>query len=337
MCVPADTPSGLQWSMKKLILGVTALMLTACAPSVSANLQPSLLEQAPTLDVKVTLNPNMPSRQTFAVIPYTQISDKAQATGITAQHLAFQVRNNMELLGYRYVERPDEADLQVLVDASNPYNTSYVPPSQYTVPVYVPGKSSTYSTYSSGSFSSGSTWGTYTGTGTGTVTVPGYYTSRTYTTSGYTQGYFYPGVTAVIVDRQTQAIQATASGVGTSRNPDLRVSMQNLLYDVFGKMPVAQKPAVPAKSGRMGLSYASWTADGNTYYPLVTGVTKDGPAARAGLAVGDFILSVDGTATINLPVSQIDQLIAADAGTQRTLVINRGTSTKSVQFVMTSP
>ncbi|MBB6017460.1 PDZ domain-containing protein [Deinococcus radiopugnans] len=323
--------------MKKVLLGSVAAALTACAPATSTNFAPAALEQAPSINVQVGLAPTMPKLKTFTVIPLVQITDQAQATGITAQHLAFQARNYMEMLGYSFVNKVEDADLSVLVDASSRYSETYVPPTQYTAPAYVPGTTATYNSNSGGSFNYGgasSGWGTYTGRTSGTVTVPGYYTSRTYVAPGYTRGYHYPAITVLIYDVKTQQQQVSASAVGTSQNPDVRVSMQNLMYETFAKMPLANDPQNVIKSGRIGVSFAPWTADGNNYYPIITAVDKDQPAARAGIVSGDFILSIDGQPTLNKPIADLDVMIAGEANQERTLVINRGTETRTVKLRM---
>lgn len=138
----------------------------------------------------------------------------------------------------------------------------------------------------------------------------------------------------MIYDTKTQKQQVNASGVGTSVNPDVRVSVQNLLFGLFTKVPFASTPERRLKSGRLGVTAVPWTADGNNYYPIVVDVDKDLPADRAGLVAGDFILSIDGQSTLNKPDSEFDRLIAGEAGQERTLTINRGTETKTVKLIM---
>ncbi|WP_192930819.1 PDZ domain-containing protein [Deinococcus sp. AJ005] len=322
--------------MKKILLW-SLMALTACAPTTSANFRSSTLEQEPSVKVEVGLNPTMPNLKTFVVIPLSEFSEDAGAKGITAQHLAFQARNYMELLGYRFIEKKDEADLKLFVDSSNNYSETYIPASQYTVPIYVPSTTARYNSNTNGYFNYNggySGWGTYSGTTSGSVNVPGYYTSQTYSREGYSKGLFYPAVSVIVYDAKTQKEQVIASGVGTSQNSDVRVSAQNLMYRIFAQMPPANFPDNPTKSGQIGFFVVPWTSDGNTYYPIITDVTKDLPAEKAGLRFGDFILTIDGQSTANRPDVEIGVLLAGEAGQEKILVINRGTEVKTVKIMM---
>lgn len=318
------------------LLGLAALALTACAPAATTttNLTPAALEVEPSVKVEVALDTVMKDRQTFTVTPLSQLSDEAQATGITAQHITFQARNYMELLGYRFVESRSEADLEVLVDASSKYSEIYIPPSQYSVPRYVPGNTATASSRSTGTYAGSGGWGSYTGNTTATVTTPGYYTTQTYTTAGYTKGFYYPAITAYIFDTKTNKLQANAVGVGTAKNPDVRVAGQIIFSRIFFQLPPASNPAILPKSGRMGVGFVAYTMDGNTYFPMLTQIDEGLPAARAGLMVSDIILSIDGTNTANKPVSEIEKLITGEAGQERTFVIFRAGQTKTVKLIM---
>lgn len=325
--------------MKKSLFLLLALLVSGCAPQVASNFQSSSLEQAPSVKVEVALAPTMPNLKTFTVIPISEIDKSAQATGITAQHLTFQARNYMEQLGYRFVSNRNDADLAVFIDGSGQYSEVYVPPSQYTVPIYKPGSTSTYQSSSSGNFSYGggtSGWGNYSGTTTGTLTTPGYYTSQTYTRPGYTKGYHYPTVIILVYETKTQIPQVTASAVGTSQNPDLRVSAQNLMYSVFGQMPLANQRQDFFKSGQTGIFFVPWTSDGNNYFPILIDITKDSSASKAGLQKGDFIVSIDGQSTQNKTQYELFQLVAGEAGQKRTLVIARGKETRTITLTMAS-
>ena len=64
-------------------------------------------------------------------------------------------------------------------------------------------------------------------------------------------------------------------------------------------------------------------ADGRTQALLVAGVTPDGPAAAAGLLVGDVLLAFDGHA-VESPEDLMDLLVGDRVGRQATLRVLRG-------------
>lgn len=310
-----------------------AFALTACAPTAT-NFTASALEQAPSMNVQIPLQTSLPKLNTFYVLPYEKLLDPSKEVSIQVEHTAFQVRNYMELLGYKFVSDKKDADIEVIVSASNEYSQTYISPTQYSAPVYVTGQTAQVSTNTSGNFSYTGTqsgYGNYYGNTTATVALPGYYTSATYTLPGRTVGYYYPTISIGLYDTKDSKKLAYISGTGTSKNPDLRVAIQTLLYQGFSQLPLSAVDK-PTKNGKIGIGYAVWTTDGNSYYPILLGVEDGFPAKSAGLMAGDFILSIDGVSLKNFTARQVDEMISADRGVTRKLLVNRGRDTLSVEL-----
>jgi S1-C subfamily serine protease len=64
---------------------------------------------------------------------------------------------------------------------------------------------------------------------------------------------------------------------------------------------------------------------------LVVAVTADSPAARAGLMVGDVLVSFDGH-TVHTPEDLLDLLVAERIGTTVPVAIQRGTTRTEVSI-----
>ena len=59
--------------------------------------------------------------------------------------------------------------------------------------------------------------------------IPGYMTTQSYTRPGYTEGNFFPTSIIRIFDGKTQKQVWLGNGVGSSKNPDARVSCQDVI------------------------------------------------------------------------------------------------------------
>lgn len=72
-------------------------------------------------------------------------------------------------------------------------------------------------------------------------------------------------------------------------------------------------------------------------YPKVTAVAPGMPASKAGLRVGDWILSVDGRSLAGMNTNQVVQAVAGSVGESSRFVINRGGQDYSFSMTRTYP
>ena len=96
-----------------------------------------------------------------------------------------------------------------------------------------------------------------------------------------------------------------------------------------------------ASSVSLGVTYLPLTPRVSAYYDLgvdsgalVTEVTSNSPADKAGVKVGDIILSFNG-ARLEKGVSLLGMMRACPAGNRIVLEVWRGESTRMVEFVHT--
>ncbi|MBK9145092.1 MAG: PDZ domain-containing protein [Candidatus Melainabacteria bacterium] len=89
----------------------------------------------------------------------------------------------------------------------------------------------------------------------------------------------------------------------------------------YSNSPVMEAGDQEAPSGAMGL-VVNWNQMGRL---MVTQVVPGGPAAGAGVAVGDLLLAVDGENVQGLPADQVFRRIIGEAGTTTTLSLQSPT------------
>lgn len=264
--------------------------------------------------------------KTFSVFPFSLLSDKLPSNEIMEKQFLFALRNSLELRGYRFVPLGDHPDLIATMDASAEYKESIVPAQTLLVPRYVPGRTLTTTSSTTGSlnlttlgtYGSEYSWGSYSGLTTSTTYIPGYSTLQTVTRPGYTVGAYYPAVSISIFDGKTLKNVWFGSGAGSSHTSDPRISSQVVITYLMGEFPTIPAARQPLPGVRIGV----FTNDGNAYVPVVLDV-PNGPAKKAGLKQYDMILGIDGRSLINKPFSEALAVLRGEPGTRSILDVLR--------------
>jgi hypothetical protein len=321
----------------KLLL---TLAISACVLAVAGCQNGNDAMQTATAPAKLLIDPiisqysdtsnHIEENTTFTLFPYSAYSENhryAFGNEIVERQMLLQVRNAMEVRGYKYVDYPQNADIIVTISGSCSYDTSYIPPSTRTVPVYVPPSTSTSNTYSYGTANAygtgGSDYGTYSGNSTTSTTTPGHLDTQTYVSPGYTFGHYYPFVDVDVFSNKGAKLTDlwNAKGTGTSDTSDIRVCGQLLLLKMFEKMPTCRSSN---SSAPLGIDFLPFTTDGNNIYPLVQQVASNSPGDKIGVHRADLILKINGTETVNRPYSEVLSMIENAPPTNLTIDVKRG-------------
>jgi len=307
---------------KKVAIFSLVLLVVGCAQRLKPGMM--LVYSQPLVQVEKDPDEDFDKYKNFTVFPTAELDKDSKMNPIIEKQLLFLVRNNLELLGYNYVNTIEEADFYVGVYYSNEYKSVYVPPSSTTIPWYVPGQNQTtyMNLYGSGGWSS---WGT------ATTTTPGYYVPMTYTTPGHYTGAYYPCISASAFDKGTKKVVWSGRATVSTPEKDMRLSGQWLLgHLLLGKentnLPICSGSGErdDSNDGVFGIFPRVITLDGNNFYPIIIGLFCDSPAHKQGLRVYDTITHIDGKSTLNWPRSKTLEAMNKNKGEELVLTIKRG-------------
>lgn len=321
---------------KFLLIGaIIVALLSGCAstPRIT-NLSPAYLYSTPSVSSYKNPEADISDYQTFSVFPQSLISENTKMNEILEKQVLFFLRNELESKGYKFVELNQRPDFLATVRVSSKYETTYVPPQTVTSPRWVPERTITSYSTSSGTLWG---WGNYFGSSTSTIYVPGYMTTETYTRPGYTVGHFYPFAGISIYDGETLERVWLGTGAGASDSADVRVSSQFVIIHILAELPTASTPYdfYPSR-GTLSVNLGIFTIDGNNYIPTITRVVKRSPAQTAGLRQYDMILAVDGVSVVNKSFRDVLDLIEGSPGTTTRLDVWRTGQELSIDVTRTS-
>lgn len=246
--------------------------------------------------IKVDPGKSLSSYSTFAVVP-----NDAEEDTLMQKQILFLAASALEGRGYEHVDLDSGPDLLLTVGFSNEYESSYVPPSAYTIPVYNPGQ--TYTTNTNAYVYS--PYGSLYGTAQTYTTTPGYWSAQTYTSPGYTVGWYFPTVSVSLWDTNSNDQIWSGSNVGSSQMQNLGITAPFVLASIVDRIPLNTKSSVinGLLTESIGtLNFYAWrlSREGSAYYPTVTGVPNGSSAKKAGLKVWDMVIEMSGRSTANI-------------------------------------
>jgi len=332
--------------MRKIsLLLLLALFLSGCATMFSQKLKPGMIwmEIQPLAKYEKDPEVNFSKYKNFSVFPQSEIDKESKNNPIVEKQLLFMLRNRLESLGYNYVADVMGGDFIMGISYSNEYKTQYIPPSSYTIPWHVPGQTQTtflnnYNTFS-GNIGSDYFHGSGSGWGTATTTTPGYYVPMTFSNPGGYVGWYYPCFVVSVFDKNSKKLVWSGSVIGVTSNPDVRLSGQVLLSDLFGRkesnFPVSNDydKKDDSKDGAFGILASPYTIDGNNFYPHIFSVVVDSPAYKQNLKPGDVISKVDGQSTLNWSLPQLLDAMNKSKGESLATTIQRNGNTFDVNLI----
>lgn len=310
-----------------LLMAALLPVVSACAHMRTTNLSPAMLELEPSVQLYEDPAFDATGYQTFSVFSSSLISEKIQLGGVILEkQMLFALRNVFEELGYKFVELDLSPDFLVTLDASAPYKEIYITSQIISIPYWFPSHQLSIHGTTSGLFNyktlggySSYGWGAYGGDPeTTTIYMPRFPARYYYQRPGYAVGAYYPSVSVSVFDRESERNVWAGTGMAAAYNPDVRVSGQHVLRSIVREFPVSKFMVknFPRDSGQPGIEFSIYTIDGNNYFPVITEIVSDLPAARAGLEILDMILAVDGVSTRNKTLAEIFKLVDGDVGTE---------------------
>lgn len=280
------------------------ILLASCAPGVSSGNR-SVIDFAdvePVVQNYLDPEADTSAYKTFTIIPMAGSEFAENRNALEEKQLFSSIVNRLTYSGYKYVPTTNKADFAVFItNYTNNYQTEYVPPESVTVPVWVPGQTITStadaSVYSGGQYGFGSV--------TQKTNMPGYMTTETYTSEGYTTGAFYPAVVLDLYDTRTRTQIYSGRAVWTSNIQDMRVAFPWVANLALSDFPTAQssEACLLPLNRALGAVTLSATVDGNDYYPMIARFQKDHPVRYLGrqkLQTFDAIVNVDGVSLKNV-------------------------------------
>lgn len=336
--------------MKKpyhVVLTSSLLVFVGCLPMRSTQLKPGLMyfKAQPLINCEKDPEAGFDRYRTFTTVPIAETYKQSNMNPIAEKQLLYLVRCNLETLGYTFVAERSKADLAAVVCYSDEYKEQYIPPSSYTIPLYMPGQTQSFN-FSGFTNSYGNAWGNGTNirsnsygaySGSGTVQTPGQYVPMTVTAPGYYEGAFYPCFLIGVGDLKTKKLIWSGTSVCATPEGDIRKSGQVMISRMLlGGQPSNFPPYKDAakwddaKDGAFGLILQPVTENGNDFYPYVYAMFSECPAYRQGIRPFDIITQIDGQSMLNKPSSFYLVVLDKSKGDSVTLTINRGTKTFDV-------
>ncbi|CAM2010902.1 PDZ domain-containing protein [Acanthopleuribacter pedis] len=154
--------------------------------------------------------------------------------------------------------------------------------------------------------------------------TPGYPAAR----AGMLQGDWLLSVDGYSLANLTipQANARLGGGPGVRSTLTMQRGNQKFNLTMVRVAPPRSAPA-PAARGIFGFNYEI-----SGGYVRLTAITPGGPAARAGLAAGDWLLSVDGRNLSGLSLDTAKRALAGQAGQRHNLLMQRGNQKWNVQI-----
>ncbi|MFH1230364.1 MAG: tetratricopeptide repeat protein [Planctomycetota bacterium] len=316
-----------------LMLIIGTLFCGGCQTYINTNLRSTYLLLEP--EVKVYPDPDIDwsKYKTFSVFPYQIINKESRLNPIEEKQVLFYVRNQLECLGYTFVEPNKNPDFLVTANFNCEYQEYYIPPQTIILPRYIPGETITTYTNNSGhinTYGDVNMWGTYHGSSTSTTYIPGTMTTETYTQPGYNIGHYYPHADITIYDSKTFKTIWSANGTGTSNNSDFRISGQRVLSVMLYKLRRGSYSNSDSEFIQgcntiyitCGMFLYIMTTDGINYFPTIT-VTPDSRAKKAGVINDDIIIQINGESTANKSFFEVGKMFGRSKENELNLKIWR--------------
>lgn len=249
-------------------------------------------------------NPEMESRtyRKFTVAPSSKEATGSGMHPLVEKQLLFAVRNELECLGYQYVDNPDQSDFSVSLTYSNEHARGATEETAATATFHD----------SRGGF--------------------GFSQSRGMATK---YGSYCPTLTIVAHGTASNEEIWSGSVLAETPNPEIRLSANQLLPVLLANHFPMEKhigETVDSKGGIFGLCFRILTPNGNDYFPAITGVLVDSLAEEK-LKLYDLITEIDGNSTKNLPYSEIRALLDKDPGERVSLTLMRNGKTSKTTIV----
>ncbi|GEM_PF-2920526 len=201
----------------------------------------------------------------FTIHPLAGSEAAKELNPLLEKQILSIVKEEMEQKGFEYTEDKEKADFVLIMQLSNEFKETYVPPQTTLYPV----------------FSSGHVGGEYFSSSTLVPT----------TQPGYFRGYYYPTISinfidaASFKDNQVKLIWS-AVGANVTSLSDIRYYAPDIIYGIVDRLPF-HKPS--RKSGVHGIHMIPTNGQG----AKIEKIDLMTPASKAGLMLGDVIIEIN--------------------------------------------
>jgi hypothetical protein len=289
-------------------------------------LTPLALEGTPMVTARKDPGFDYTRYTTFSVFPLSLVNQQCMLKDeAAARPLLFMLRNSMEKLGYRFVQLSESPDLLLTIDASsdgghenlpkemNPPNLSagVIPDPRVAAAVASP----TYAAYG---------WGSWPPKPELIAPLPGYPPRGDAPSENRGAKFVFTYVTVAVVDAKTAIEVWTGAGGGISRNLDLAINSQLVLWSVMQQFPSARAPEIlTGLTGVPGLHAEIFTNDGKHYFPSVTAVDSGSPGWRSGINPLDMIVAIDADSTADVSFAKFSERLGGPPDSSITVTVWR--------------
>ena len=325
--------------MRKITVVLLALGLCGCATMQSPMLQSFWIGGQPIFAYEKDSKVDFSAFKSFTVFAQGSLQEGHQIDPLVEKQILFIVRNQFEVLGYRYTDSLEEADFFISAYYSNEYRDIKTQDSKVEIPEDIPGKISARLVESFSDISSltgrdyfhdaKDNWGkplaiepqeeaqpeseqTDEAASPKVAADAGGPEEAGEVKDEVPAGHYYPAVCVVILDKESKQPLWSGQAIGATLESQVVLSAQNLIRNLFwggqAAFPVSRRlieSPVDVKDGSFGFFPHIRTTDGTSFYPFIGKVYLESPSYAQGLRPGDSITHMDGVPMLNLSFSQV--------------------------------
>lgn len=295
-------------NIAKIVTIATTILIASCASDNLRLLAPISHQDTITPVINVQERIDYKHIKTFSVVPAPYDKDWNNSGTRKYEMILFKLKSEMELIGYRYVDLDSSPDITVTALATNKVVQSDISSYSMNMPVYNPPSTITSNVSSSGNFNVYAKdvrgRGTYNGVSTISTEVPGYYTNQEIVVPGQVLTTILPVIKVAVYDKSKDLVWL-ASSVGETKTTDLSISSQLLIRKTLSEFPKGEDARYDYQTQNCGFVVATYTIDGDNFFPIVFTVIGGSPAHKAGIRQYDIITKINNISVANTSEKQL--------------------------------